>query len=437
MTNLPRRPRALVLFATLPLTLSFGFFAPSAAAQAAPTAPAAVSVPARLAAAKTKTVRPRITKQPQGAVISRYGVTTSTKLRVTATGKKLRYQWQHRSGGKWRAIPGATKRTYMVKSSVWTQGGRFRVKVLKKKARRNSHSVRVRVLYPTKTPAKDAQSKFGLTGLRQGVDLSSWQYLPTDRVQMAAVRNWAGSTGFTILRNGTGTRPINRDYVDACSGKTMNVGPRPVVEDCAYATLADQAQSFGLSRGHYWFNGWISSLDSSTGDKLSGDFTAADSADQFFTWLTTDGNYTKTNAEPLVLDIEAGGTWRASTGSYSQKLRAWTPDEAAEFLTRLKTRLTSSGYKANLYVYMSANAASQLTSNGNYRWRSVAPIARLWVASWGKDNGRIPDAQPKVGPWSTYGGWSIWQYTSNARISGSGVGGLDGDIAKANAWTAK
>lgn len=437
MKNLTRRPRVLAMTASLPLIMSFGFFAPSTPAQALPTVPAAVVLPTHLATAKTKTVRPRITKQPKAAVINRYGVTTSTKLRVTATGKKLRYQWQYRSAGKWRAIPGATKRTYTVKSSVWAQGGRFRVKVTKKKARRNSHSVRVRVLYPTKTPAKDAQSKFGLSGLRQGVDLSSWQYLSTGRVQMAAVKAWAGSTGFTILRNGTGTRPINRDYVDVCTGKTMNVGPRPAVEDCAYATFADQAQSFGLARGHYWFNGWISSLDSSTGDKLSGDFTAADSADQFFTWLTTDGNYTKTNAEPLVLDIEAGGTWRDSTGSYSQKLRAWTPDEAAEFLTRLKTRLTSSGYKANLYVYMSANAASQLTSNGNYRWRSVAPIARLWVASWGKDNGRIPDAQPKVGPWATNGGWSIWQYTSNARIAGSGVGGLDGDIAKANAWTAK
>lgn len=430
------RRRILVMLTSLPLFLSFGFAAPAVPAQAV-TTPATVVLPTRVATAKTKTVRPRITKQPKGAVINRYGVTTTTKLRVTATGKKLRYQWQYRSGGKWRAIPRATKRTYTVKSSVWTHGARFRVKVMKKKARRYSHSVRVRVLYPTKTPAKDAQSKFGLTGLRQGVDLSSWQYLPSGRVQLAAVRNWAGSNGFTILRNGSGTRPINRDYVDACSGKNKNVGARPVVEDCAYATFADQAQSFGLSRGHYWFNGWISSLDSSTGDKLSGDFTAADSADQFFTWLTTDGNYTKTNAEPLVLDIEAGGTWRDATGTYSQKLRAWTPDEAAEFLTQLKTRLTTSGYKANLYVYMSANAASELTSKGNYRWRSVAPIARLWVASWGKDNGRIPDAQPKVGPWSTNGGWSIWQYTSNARISGSGVGALDADIAKSNAWTAK
>jgi hypothetical protein len=73
---------------------------------------------------------------------------------------------------------------------------------------------------------------------------------------------------------------------------------------------------------------------------------------------------------------------------------------------------------------------------GSFVWTPVAGIARLWVASWGTNNGRIPQSLPKVGPWEGYDGWSIWQYTSNARIAGDGLpGGLDADIATADAWT--
>lgn len=437
MTRAARPTDMLVTVASLSMILSFGLFAPGAPAQAAPLSQAiAPTLTAPSVILPTRVTRPRITKQPKSAIINRYGVGTSVKLRVTATGTKLRYQWQYRSGGKWHSIKGATKSTYRVRSSRWTHGGKFRVKVTRKTVRRSSHSATVRVRYPTKTPAKDAQTRFGLSGLRQGVDLSSWQYLPSGRIRMSAVKSWVGTGGFTILRTGSGTRPINKKYVDACTGATKYVGSVPVVEDCAYATFADQARSLGLRTGHYWFNGWISSLDTTTGDKFSGSFSAANSADRYFTWLTTDGNYTKTSTDPLVLDIESGGTWLDSTGKLRQKLRAWTPAEATEYINRLKYRLTSAGYKANVYVYMSSNAASAM-SGSTYRWQSVAPIARLWVASWGKDNGRIPDSQPKVGPWASHGGWSIWQYTSNARISGSGVTALDGDIAKSTAWIVK
>lgn len=435
MTRLSLLSRPLATAASLSLVLSFGLFAPSTPAQAATPSRVLAAVQPTLVM-PTKVTRPRITKQPKSATINRYGTGTSVKLRVTATGNKLHFQWQRRSGGRWHSIKGATKSSYRVKSSTWAHGGRFRVKVIKKTARRSSKSATVRVRYPTKTPARDAQARFGLRGLRQGVDLSSWQYLPTGRIRMSAVRSWATSTGFTILRTGSGTRPINKAYTDACTGAAKRVGTVPVVEDCAYATFADQARSVGLRTGHYWFNGWISSLDTTTGDKFSGAFSASNSADRYFTWLTTDGNYTKTSTDPLVLDIESGGTWTDSTGKLRQKLRAWTPDEATEYITRLKYRLTSAGYKANVYVYMSSNAASAL-SGGRYRWQSVAPIARLWVASWGKDNGRVPDSQPKVGPWASYDGWSIWQYTSNARISGSGVTAIDGDIAKSTAWTVR
>ena len=74
-------------------------------------------------------------------------------------------------------------------------------------------------------------------------------------------------------------------------------------------------------------------------------------------------------------------------------------------------------------------------SGNKYLWSDVAGIARLWVASWGDNNGRVPSSLPRVGPWSSHGGWSIWQYTSNLRIAGDGVDALDGDIATADAWT--
>jgi hypothetical protein len=200
--------------------------------------------------------------------------------------------------------------------------------------------------------------------------------------------------------------------------------------------FADAAVSHGLSLGHYWFNGWITSIDTTSRNLFSGDYTPADSARQFVDWLKTDGNYTTTSTDPLVLDIEAGRSWTKTYKgkTYKRTLRAWNPAEATEFITTVKDLLTAGGYQPNLYVYMSANATLR-KSSGVYVWTAVAPIARLWVASWGTNNGRIPDALPNVGPWVDFGGWSIWQYTSNANLPGDGVGAIDGDIAMADAWT--
>ena len=209
-----------------------------------------------------------------------------------------------------------------------------------------------------------------------------------------------------------------------------------MVEDCAYAGFADAAQARKLRLGHYWFNGWITSIDTTPKKLFSGTYTPEDSAKQFVRWLLKDGNYTRTSTDPLVLDIEAGHAWtKTSQGkTYTRKLRAWNPAEATAWLTTVRDLLTVDGYHSNLYVYMSANAADKQVL-GAYKWAEVAPIARLWVASWGTDNGRIPESLPKVGPWAGFGGWSIWQYTSNAHIPGDGVSAIDGDIAVADAWT--
>ncbi|HOC13596.1 MAG TPA: GH25 family lysozyme [Propionicimonas sp.] len=406
-------------------------------ADARPVAPGPAAAPAALPLAEPLP-GPVITVDLVDAVIGRYGTRTSATFKVEATGEKLRYQWQRLApyAKKWKNVSGAKKAKYTAKATTWASGTSFRVVVTGTGGKVTSAPAKLTVLYPTKSPAKDAEAAFGLTGLRQGVDLSAYQWTPAAKIRMKKVDAWAGKDGFTILRNGSGSRPIKQQYTDACTNKARKTGTEPVTEDCAYAKLAKQAKSAGLSLGHYWFNGWIASTDSTTQQLFAGGYSATASAEQFVKWLKRDGRYTKSSTDPLVLDIEAGNAWtKAKDGEkIKQKLRAWNPSEAAEFLTAVKQLLTADGYQANLYVYMSANRTLQLGPTG-YLWQDVAGIAKLWVASWGTNNGRIPDAQPEVGPWAEAGGWSIWQYTSNARFSGSGVGALDGDIAKADAWT--
>lgn len=390
------------------------------------------------AALPTAVVQTSITKRLSDTTIGRYGTRTKATFTVTAVGSSLHYKWEQRpgSGKKWKSISGATSRTYVAKATAWASGTQFRVTVGGKLGAAVSSTAKLTVLFPTKTPAKDAQKAFGLTGVTQGVDLSAYQYTPSAKVNLKKVTSWAGKDGFAVLRTGSGARPIKQAYTSACTNKSAKTGTRPVTEDCAYGKLADASRSAGLSLGHYWFNGWVSSIDTTAQQLFAGGYTPEDSAAQFVTWLKKDGNYTRTSTDPLVLDVEAGHAWTKTAGGkqYTLKLRAWNPDEATAFLTTVQQLLTEDGYQANLYVYMGANAASKQV-DGAYVWESVSSVARLWVAAWGTDNGRVPTSQPNVGPWADQGGWSIWQYTSNAHISGSGVSGIDGDIAKSDAWT--
>lgn len=434
------QPWSKLLAATsaVAVAMSVALFTPPASAAAMPVIPApSVTLGSDITYTATAS-KPRITTNPTNATISRYGTRTTKTFKVVATGSKLRYKWQYRtaSGKTWKTIKAAKSRTYKARSSRWSNGTRFRVIVSNKRGKVISKSAKLKVLHPTKTPAADAAKKFGLSGLTQGVDLSSYQYLPSGRVKMSAIAKWAGSTGFAILRNGSGARPMKQTYTDACTNRTKSTGAKPAVEDCAYPVLADGAKASKLSLGHYWFNGWITSIDTTKAKLFSGSYTPTKSAAQYVAWLKADGNYTKSSTDPLVLDIEAGRAWtKTSNGkSYKVSLRAWKPSEATQFLTTVKSLLTAEGYQSNLYVYMSSNAAKR-TSKGTYVWTDVAGIARLWVASWGTNNGRIPDKAPAVGPWSKHGGWSIWQYTCNNRIASDGVGALDSDVAKADAWT--
>ena len=420
----------LLLAATLVTgTLTAG---PAPAQAMTPPLPAALPAAPVLPAASVAT---KIVTQPKAATTNRYGISTKAKFSVSATGTKLRYQWQSLApkAKKWKSITGAKSSSYTARASRWANGTKFRVIVTGAKGKVTSASAKLTLRFPSKTPAADAEKAFGLTGLRQGVDMSAYQYGPKKKVKVSAVKSWTGPDGFVLLRAASGAKPIKQKYVQACTGKSAKTGSKPVEEDCAYARLADAVTSDKLDLGHYWFNGWIDSIDTTSGNLFAAGYTPTDSANQFFTWLVRDGNYTKADTDPIVLDVEDGRAWTATKDGkkYKRSLRAWNPTEVTEFLTVLRARLLAEGYQANLYVYMGANAANVIDA-GEYVWGPVAPLARLWVASWGKDSGRVPDKQPLTGPWSE---WSIWQYSANLRISGSGVGALDADLAKADAWT--
>lgn len=432
---------AALAFALVLVACTIGTQAPSeAAGPSHPQGAQGGSLPAG-PALPTAVETTRITRDlPEVVVLGRYGTRTSATLAVRAAGTDLRYTWQQHpaSGSTWRTIRGAGKRSYVASAARWPRGTRFRVVVSGRLGRDVSSTARLRVLLPTATPAKDAEEAFGLSGLTQGVDLSAYQYSPSGRVRPAAVADWAGEGGFAILRTGSGARPVRVAYTDACTWRTRRTGSVPATRDCAYERLADQATSAGLRLGHYWFNGWISSIDTTRRELFANGFTPERSAAKYVAWLKRDGNYARSSTDPLVLDIEAGSTWtKKSDGrTYRLKLRAWRPAEAAAFLAEVERLLKADGHAANLYVYMSANATRKRAADGSYAWADVAARARLWVAGWGTNNGRIPEAQPEVGPWADHGGWSIWQYTSNARIAADGISsGIDGDIARADAWT--
>lgn len=439
MTTAAKRiAKVLASLGAVVVLAACGTTAPTAPQTGGATAAPETQVAQAPAESKPSAAGPVITADLKDATIGRYGIRTKATLAVKATGSKLRYKWQSRpaSGGSWRTISGAKASKYTAKASKWSNGTRFRVIVTGTGGKVVSATAKLTVLKPTRTPARDAEVAFGLSGLRQGVDLSAYQYTPSAKVKLKAIAKWAGEDGFAVLRNGSGARPIKQKYTSVCTNKTGKTGKKPITEDCAYRVLADGAQAAGLSLGHYWFNGWIKSIDKTKGQLFAGGYTPEESARQFVKWLKRDGNYTKASTDPLVLDVEAGRAWtKTSKGKkYTATLRAWKPTEAMAFLTTVKQTLTSQGYQANLYVYMSANETLR-QSNGSYAWTEVAGIARLWVAYWGTNNGRIPDVLPSVGPWVYQGGWSIWQYTSNGNIPGDGVGQIDGDIAKDDAWT--
>lgn len=263
MTSASKRTRQLlVAIAAVALIASVAVFAappavvtdagPSVGSGQSPTGPTQARVESSTAA--NVEPGPVIVSDPVDSTISRYGTRTKTSLRVSAEGSKLHYRWLHRSasGGSWKTISGAKSRRYVARASKWPNGTRFRVIVSNTAGKVTSATAVLTVLHPTKSPAGDAEAAFGLSGLTQGVDLSAYQHTPSAKVKVKAVAAWAGTGGFAILRNGSGARPIRQKYTNVCTNKTRSTGSEPVVEDCAYRTLADSAGASGLTLGHYW-----------------------------------------------------------------------------------------------------------------------------------------------------------------------------------------
>ncbi|WNV85272.1 GH25 family lysozyme [Umezawaea sp. Da 62-37] len=157
-----------------------------------------------------------------------------------------------------------------------------------------------------------------------------------------------------------------------------------------YATQVTGARAAGLRVGHYW---------------VSGDFsTPVQAADHLVDNLR---DYRR--GDVIALDNEV----------LDHSTRLWGDQEAAAFFTRVHARLGD--YVPWLYM-----GAADLRSR---TWRqTIATGAKLWVASWGPNNGTYP-GEPDLG--GAYPSWSAHQYTSNGTAGGIRV---DLNIARPNAF---
>ncbi len=158
-----------------------------------------------------------------------------------------------------------------------------------------------------------------------------------------------------------------------------------------YTRQVDAARAAGLTVGHYW---------------LSGDFqTPTAAADYFVDHLH---------------DYRAGDVVALDDEVLDDSTRLWGDAEVAAFFTRVKQRLGT----VVPWFYISA---SPLRSRS---WtQTIATGAKLWVASYGRNDGTYPGA-PDIG--TAYPAWAAHQYTSVGRVGG--VYPVDRDRALSTAF---
>lgn len=203
-------------------------------------------------------------------------------------------------------------------------------------------------------------------GVVTGIDVSTWQ------AGIDFTRARADGHAFAIVKAG-GSQLVEGPYTSP-----------------HYRAQVTGARAAGLRVGHYW---------------VTGDFSTAVQAADYF----VDHLHDYRRGDVLALDDEI----------LDDSTRLWTDAEVAAFFTRVHDRLGD--HVPWLYV-----GAADLRSRS---WtRTIATGTKLWVASWGANNGSYP-GEPNLG--GAYPDWSAHQYTSSGSVGGTRV---DLNVARQDAF---
>lgn len=190
-------------------------------------------------------------------------------------------------------------------------------------------------------------------GLATGVDVSQWQG-GIDFGQIVA----HGHT-FAIVKEG-GSQLSEGNYITS-----------------RYVEQVDAARASGLKVGHYW---------------LAGDYSSPTAAADYLVDHLRDYR----SGDVIALDNEV----------LDESTRLWNDDQVVEFFGRVHERIGDHVP----WLYMGANDLRSRI------WpRTIALGVRLWVASWGANDGTYP-GEPSLG--GAYPSWSAHQYTSYGLIDG-------------------
>jgi GH25 family lysozyme M1 (1,4-beta-N-acetylmuramidase) len=203
-------------------------------------------------------------------------------------------------------------------------------------------------------------------GVVTGVDVATWQ------AGIDFTRAAADGHGFAIVKAG---------------GAQLSGGP---YTSPGYRTQVTSARAAGLRVGHYW---------------VTGDFAAPAQAADYF----VDHLHDYRRGDVLALDNEV----------LDDSRRLWNDTEVASFFTRVHDRVGDHVP----WLYMGAGDLRSGT------WpRTIATGTKLWVASWGANDGSYP-GEPDLG--GAYPAWSAHQYTSNGSVGGVRV---DLNVARPDAF---
>lgn len=203
-------------------------------------------------------------------------------------------------------------------------------------------------------------------GVVTGIDVATWQ------AGIDFTRARADGHEFAIVKAG---------------GSQLTEGPYTSPH---YATQVTGARAAGLRVGHYW---------------VTGDFSTPVQAADFL----ADHLHDYRRGDVIALDNEI----------LDDSTRLWNDTDVAAFFTRVHDRVGDHVP----WLYMSASALRAGT------WpRTIATGTKLWVASWGANDGNYP-GEPNIG--TAYPSWSAHQYSSNGTVGGTRV---DVNVARADAF---